>query len=219
MVMNMSYYHQNNKFGSKFLKSPTFMATIIPNIICIGGTLFLHWGFFTNVMIGSFLCFPQLANVMLPLYKHRGTKGEQKSHQKLALWAFPAEREASHCGVRGGLIWPHNCSKSPKFCVSKANLTLAVPLLENIRGMPTAMCPTPQRLTWHKPLKSKSPVLPPASKTWSCNATAPIHKPSRVTIPTMERVRQISSPFSRHTLWEQLGTRKQWPATRSQEAL
>jgi Cu2+-exporting ATPase len=51
----------------------SFMMTVIPNLICIGGTFLFHWGLATAVIFNICLWFPQLTNVMLPLYKHRET--------------------------------------------------------------------------------------------------------------------------------------------------
>ena len=49
----------------------SFLATIVPNMLGIAGTLFLHWGYATAVLLGSAFWLPQLAYVMRPLYKLR----------------------------------------------------------------------------------------------------------------------------------------------------
>lgn len=51
----------------------SYVTTIVPNLIGIGGTLFFHWGFFSAVMFNTFLWLPQLAHVMSPLYKGKET--------------------------------------------------------------------------------------------------------------------------------------------------
>ncbi len=49
----------------------TYVTTIVPNLIGIGGTFLFHWGFLTAVMFNTFLWLPQLAHVMRPLYKRQ----------------------------------------------------------------------------------------------------------------------------------------------------
>ena len=49
----------------------TFIITILPNILGIAGAFFLHWSLLTNIVFSLFFWFPQLANTMLPLVKHR----------------------------------------------------------------------------------------------------------------------------------------------------
>ena len=50
----------------------SFIMTVIPDMISIAGVFLFHWGLFTVVIFRLSWWPPLLANVMLPLYKHRG---------------------------------------------------------------------------------------------------------------------------------------------------
>ncbi len=56
----------------------SFMMTVIPNLIYIGGAFFFHWGLFTAVIFNACLWLPQLTNVMLPLVKQRETNNRME---------------------------------------------------------------------------------------------------------------------------------------------
>ena len=68
------------ELGEEFNRhlNSNFMMTIVPQMICIGGTLLFHWSFFTAVIFNATLWLPQLTNVMLPLYKHKESNKRNK---------------------------------------------------------------------------------------------------------------------------------------------
>jgi P-type E1-E2 ATPase len=51
------------------------VMTLLPQVILIGGTLFLHWGLVTTIVTNQLCWIPQLAWLFRPLHKHKGENG------------------------------------------------------------------------------------------------------------------------------------------------